>query len=102
MIYKTFTLPLHEIDLNFTSLQYIKSKLNERKEGRKVKRKRFSQLFLLGGLLLLLSGCGNQTQNKITVVGSTALQPLVERLQPSMKRNMTATLPFKAAVQEPD
>lgn len=24
-------------------------------------------------------GCGNQTQNKITVVGSTALQPLVEK-----------------------
>ena len=79
MIYKTFTLPLHEIDLNFTSLRYIKSKLNERKEGRKVKKKGFSQLFLLGGLLLLLSGCGNQPQNKITVVGSTALQPLVEK-----------------------
>lgn len=79
MIYKTFTLPLHEIDLNFTSLRYIKSELNERKEGRKVKKKRFSQLFLLGGLFLLLSGCGNQTQNKITVVGSTALQPLVEK-----------------------
>ena len=28
---------------------------------------------------MLLSGCGNQTQNKITVVGSTALQPLVEK-----------------------
>ncbi|KRM52915.1 phosphate binding protein [Ligilactobacillus araffinosus DSM 20653] len=26
-----------------------------------------------------VGGCGNQTQNKITVVGSTALQPLVEK-----------------------
>lgn len=44
-----------------------------------MKKKRISWLFLLGGLLLFLNGCGNQTQNKITVVGSTALQPLVEK-----------------------
>lgn len=33
MIYKTFTLPLHEFDLNFTSFRYIKSELDVRKEG---------------------------------------------------------------------
>lgn len=44
-----------------------------------MKKKRISWLFLFGGLLLFLNGCGNQTQNKITVVGSTALQPLVEK-----------------------
>lgn len=43
-------------------------------EGRKLIKGVF-----LSGLFLLLGGCANHAQNKITIVGSTALQPLVEK-----------------------
>lgn len=43
------------------------------------KRLRLRWILLLGSLVLLLGGCKNQSQDKITIVGSTALQPLVEK-----------------------
>lgn len=36
-------------------------------------------IIMLCMIVGFVGGCGNQTQNKITVVGSTALQPLVEK-----------------------
>lgn len=43
------------------------------------KRLRLRWILLLGSLVLLLGGCKNQNQDKITIVGSTTLQPLVEK-----------------------
>lgn len=45
----------------------------------KVKKGKIVKGICFGGLLLLLGGCANHAQNKITIVGSTALQPLVEK-----------------------
>ena len=53
---------------------------NENKERAIVMRKNFRILCLVSLMALVLVGCGSKAQQKreITVVGSTALQPMVE------------------------
>ncbi|MCF6515320.1 phosphate ABC transporter substrate-binding protein PstS family protein [Lactobacillus sp. S2-2] len=53
--------------------------------------KKYSLLIAMGLLLLIISGCGNKNNpNKVTSVGSTAMQPLVEQSSLDYKKNNEA------------